>query len=329
MGVVSLAAVPLVTLALSLVVLVASARLAVDRLMRVAQRFDVPDVLVAVSVVALGTSLPEIGAHVSASLGIVTGQFDYEVASATALGGNMGSSVTQQLLLFGILLLAYGRFTLGSRLQRDYYVPMVLAAGLLLALAADGTVGRLDALALLAAYAGYTYYVYSRRKRSTQIPATASRNLPLDTVVALLAMAAVFGAAFAAVGAIEAVVGDLALGGSMAGVVTLGLASALPELSTVVVSIRRRLPNLAVGTLVGSNVVNPLVAVGAGAAISTYRVPEVVLYWDLPFKLLAGVAVLVWLRVRPDVTMTRRDGAYLVALYFVYVGGRLLVFPAQ
>jgi cation:H+ antiporter len=327
--VVSLAFVPLVTLALSLVVLVGGARLAVERLMRVAQRFDVPDVLVAVSVVALGTSLPELGAHVSASLGIVAGEFDYAVASATALGGNMGSSVTQQLLLFGILLLAYGRFSLGARLQRDYYVPMVLAAGLLLALAADGTVGRVDALVLLVAYAGYTYYVYSRRERSTQIPATASRNLPLDTAVALLAMAAVFGAAFVAVGAIETVVADLALGGSMAGVVTLGLASALPELSTVVVAIRRRLPNLAVGTLVGSNVVNPLVAVGAGAAISTYRVPEVVLFWDLPFKLLAGVAVLVWLRVRPDATLTRRDGAYLVALYFVYVGGRLLVFPAQ
>lgn len=320
---------PLLTLAASLAVLVGSARVAVDRLIRVAQRFDVPDVLVAVSVVALGTSLPEIGAHVSASLGILGGQFDYEVASATVLGGNMGSSVTQQLLLFGILLLSYGRFSLGARLQRDYYVPMVLAAGLLLVLSLDGTLGRLDAGLLLVVYAGYTYYIYSRRERSMQVPSTASGNLPLDSVVALLAMATVFGAAFVAVGAIETLVADLALGGSMAGVVTLGLASALPELSTVVVAIRRRLPNLAVGTLVGSNVVNLLVAVGAGAAISTYRVPEAVLFWDLPFKLLAGVAVLVWLRVRPEATLGRREGAYLVALYFVYVGGRLLVFPGQ
>jgi cation:H+ antiporter len=114
----------------------------------------------------------------------------------------------------------------------------------------------------------------------------------------------------------------------MAGVVTIGLASALPELSTVLESVRRKAPNVAVGTLVGSNVVNPLVAVGLGGVVSTYRVPPAVVWWDLPFKLVAGVAFLAWV-TRSGGRVRRRDGIALVVAYFVYVVGRLLLYPGQ
>ena len=318
----------LLSLALSLVVLVWASRVAVDRLVRLAQRFDVPDVLVAVTVISLGTSLPEIGTHLSASAGILAGQLDYGVASATVLGGNLGSSVAQQLLLFGTFLLAYGRFTLTPTLRRDYYVPMLLAAALLLGLSADGTLGRLDALALLGAYAAYTYWSFEHRPRTMNVPDTASTDVGRDTAVSLAAMVVVLGAAFVALAAVEDLVADLALGGSMAGVVTIGLASALPELSTVLESVRRKAPNVAVGTLVGSNVVNPLVAVGLGGVISTYRVPPAVVWWDLPFKLVAGVAFLAWV-TRNGGRVRRRDGTALVVAYFVYVVGRLLLYPGQ
>ena len=263
------------SLAVSLAVLVWAARLAVDRLVRLAQRFDVPDVLVAVTVVSLGTSLPEIGTHLSASAGILAGRLDYGVASATVLGGNLGSSVAQQLLLFGVFLLAYGRFTLTPTLRRDYYVPMLLAAALLLGVSVDGTIGRIDALALLLSYGAYTYWSFEHRPRTMNVPDTASRNVPRDTAVSLAAMVVVLGAAFVALAAIETLVADLALGGSMAGVVTIGLASALPELSTVLESVRRKAPNVAVGTLVGSNVVNPLVAsASAGSSPPTGSRPR-------------------------------------------------------
>ncbi|MDX1746480.1 MAG: hypothetical protein R3324_11130 [Halobacteriales archaeon] len=318
----------LLTLAASLAVLVWASRLAVDRLVKLAQRFDVPDVLVAVTVISIGTSLPEIGTHLSASLGILAGELDYGVASATVLGGNLGSSIAQQLLLFGIFLLAYGRFTLTPTLRRDYYLPMLLAASLLLVVSFDGTIGRIDALVLLAAYVAHTYWSFEHRPRTMNVPDTASKNVPRDAVVSVAAMGVVLGAAFVALAAVEEVVADLALGGSMAGVVTIGLASALPELSTVLESVRRKAPNVAVGTLIGSNVVNPLVAVGLGGLVSTYRVPQAVVLWDLPFKLLAGVVFLAWIG-RNGGLIRRRDGTALVIAYFCYVVGRLLVFPGQ
>ncbi|MFC6938719.1 sodium:calcium antiporter [Salinirubellus sp. GCM10025818] len=319
---------PLLSLAVSLAVLVWASGVAVDRLVKLAQRFDVPDVLVAVTVISLGTSLPEIGTHLSASAGILAGELDYGVASATVMGGNLGSSIAQQLLLFGVFVLAYGGFTLTPTLRRDYYVPMLLAAVLLLGVSFDGTVGRLDALALLGAYGAYTYWSFERRPRTMNVPDTASEDVVRDTAVSLAAMGVVLAAAFVALAAVEELVADLALGGSMAGVVTIGLASALPELSTVLESVRRKAPNVAVGTLVGSNVVNPLVAVGLGGVVSTYRVPPAVVWWDLPFKLLAGIAFLAWVTYNGG-RVGRRDGTALVVGYFLYVVGRLLLYPAQ
>jgi cation:H+ antiporter len=114
-------------------------------------------------------------------------------------------------------------------------------------------------------------------------------------------------------------------------VVTLGLAAALPELSTVVDALRRRAPNVAVGTLVGSNVVNPLLAVGLGGVVSTYRVPAPVIWLDLPVKLVAGVGLLAvaFLAGARDGTLRRRDGAALVAAYFAFVAARLVLFGGQ
>jgi cation:H+ antiporter len=115
----------------------------------------------------------------------------------------------------------------------------------------------------------------------------------------------------------------------MVGVVTIGLSAALPELTTVFEALRRRTPNVAVGTLLGSNVVNPLLGVGLGAAISGYQVPGVVQWWDLPYKLAVAILLLAYMHYVSDDQLTREQGVWLVAAYFAYVAGRLLLFAGQ
>jgi cation:H+ antiporter len=315
--------------AVALSLLVKSAEVAVTRSLALAEHYDVPDVLVGMTVVAVGTSLPEIGSHLIASAGIVAGTLDYRVASATVLGGNMGSSTAQQTLLFGIFLVGYGRIELSKTFLRANYLPMVLAAALTLVVAWDGTISQLDGLLLFGSYLVYVYYSITRRERRLTLPETESRHVRRDAVVTVLALLGVLVGAYLVLTTVETLVDRLALGGSMIGVVTLGLASALPELSTVAQSIKRRAPNLALGTLVGSNVVNPLVGIGLGGAVSTYAVPSSVVLWDLPFKLAVGVGLYGYLTLVSDRRLTRMDGFYFVVLYFVFVGARLVLFPSQ
>ncbi|WP_256302048.1 sodium:calcium antiporter [Haloarchaeobius salinus] len=315
--------------AVALAVLVRSASTVVGAVTRIANHYDVPEVVVGLTIVAVGTSLPEVAAHVIASLGIVGGTLDYEVASATVLGGNMGSSTTQQLLLFGVFLVGYGRYRPRPRFLRTTYVPMLASFALVLAVAWDGRLSRLDGALLVVVYLAYTYWAVNNRERVGVPSEPESRRLGRDVGLTLLGLVGVAASAYVVIAAVEVVVDAMQLGGSIVGVVTIGLASALPELSTVFEGLRRRSPDLAVGTLVGSNIVNPLLALGLGGAISGYAVPPVVVFWDLPVKLVAGVGLLVWLRYGTGGDFDRREGFALIVAYFIFLAGRLLLFPGQ
>ena len=320
----------LVVLAVGLALLVKGAGVAVDRLVSLARRFGVSDDLVGMTVVALGTSLPELASHVVASVGIVSGTLDYEVTSATVLGGNMGSSTLQQFLLVGVLLLGYGRYRPTLTFLRTSYVPMLVAFAVTLALGWDGSVTRLDGLVLLVVYVGYLVAGVRARDRSHPLPSTdGDATVRRDALVAALGLVGVLVGATVILRTTEVLIATLRLGGSMVGVITLGVAAAIPEFATVVESIRRRTPALALGTLVGSNVVNPLVGIGLGAVISTYAVPYPVLVWDLPVKLLVGVGLLAVAWLFRERQLTRSEGFALVVCYFGYLTGRLLLFPGQ
>jgi Ca2+/Na+ antiporter len=121
----------------ALAVLVKAAGATVDSLVALARTYDVPDAVVASTLVALGTSLPELGSHLVASLGIVSGTLDPVVASATVMGGNMGSSTVQQTLLVGLFLVGFGRVTLSQAFRRSTYYPMLGAFALVVAFYAD------------------------------------------------------------------------------------------------------------------------------------------------------------------------------------------------
>jgi cation:H+ antiporter len=317
--------VSLLLAAAALAVLVRAAGATVDSLVALARRYDVPDAVVASTLVALGTSLPELGSHLVASLGIVSGTLDPVVASATVMGGNMGSSTVQQTLLVGLFVVGFGRVTLSAAFRRSTYYPMLAAFALTLAVSFDGRVSRLDGAVLLLAFAAYAYWTVSTHGKSESLPGTASTRPRRDALVAVAGFALVLGSAFVVLRTVDDLVTTLELNGSMVGVVTIGLAAALPELTTVVESLRRRTPELALGTLVGSNVVNPLAGFGLGGVVSTYAVPPSVVRWDLPFKLVVGVALLLVAR-REGWVVRRREGAWLVIAYFVFVSVRFLLF---
>jgi cation:H+ antiporter len=315
--------------AVALYALVTAASRAIDRLLGLAEYYHVDEVLVGMTVLAVGTSLPELSSHLVASLGILSGVLDYRVTSAVVIGGNTGSSTVQQFLLVGILLIGYGSVHLTRTFVRESYLPMLGAFVATILTAWDGTISRIDGFVLLGLYVAYVAVRVSRREQRPTLRERPSRNPRKDAAVALGLLTIVVFAASLMLSVVEVIVDMLALGGSMVGVVTVGVASALPELTAVMDSIRRRAPNVALGTLVGSNIVNPLVGIGLGGALSTYYVPPVVVLWDLPFKLLVGAVLLVWAKYRSGGEFTRQEGVYLLGLYFVFVAGRLLLFPGQ
>ncbi|MEF8824751.1 MAG: hypothetical protein V5A27_00150 [Halapricum sp.] len=170
--------------AVALYTLVTAASRAIGRLLALAEYYDVDEVLVGMTVLALGTSLPELSSHLVASLGILSGVLDYQVTSAVVIGGNTGSSTVQQLLLVGVLLIGYGTVHVSRTFVYESYLPMLGAIGATMLVAWDGTISRLDGVLLLGLYLMYVGVIITRRERTQSLREAPSKNPRRDTVVA-------------------------------------------------------------------------------------------------------------------------------------------------
>jgi cation:H+ antiporter len=296
------------------------------------------------TVISLGTSLPELSLHIVGSLDILFSGVPFgitdpvtfflgshsayidsmaaqgavsasEAASATAvyhnisgtvLGANVGSNIVQQTLVFGLVIFSSViiadrngfRFT-NTFLKRNY-LPMIATTLMTLILALDwrgltgfigggplqvaGTLTRLDGLILVTSFTAYMFYLYTNRRdeMAEQGGIEASESPRVDFLVGVLAMIAVIGSAELFLGVVELAVRNTGFSGSMIGVATVGIVSAFPEMITAITGLRNGSEGISLGTLVGSNITNPLLAIGSGALISTYAVPEPVVLWDLP-----------------------------------------------
>ena len=105
--------------------LVTAASRPIGRLVAVAEYSDVSEVLIEMTILAVGTSLPEIGSHFIASLGILSGVLDYQATSAVVTGGNTGTSTVQQLFLVGILSIGCSNLNLTESFVRESCLPML------------------------------------------------------------------------------------------------------------------------------------------------------------------------------------------------------------
>lgn len=278
---------------ISVFAIVFSAEKVVDKMGAVARTFGVSEVFIAVTLVSLGTSLPEISVHVVGSLSIVSDPSLMQSISATVLGMNIGSDIVQQTFVMGSVIALTGFLRTQDQvvftrrfITRDY-IPMIAAHVLVLLLALNGFLTRWEGLILISAFLMYLYYLYGRRDEVLlkQGDGPESEKPYLDLLLGIVAMAVLIYSSEVFLSIVEIVAAETGVSGSMIGVTTVGIVSALPEMMTSFTALRQRAEGLALGTLIGSNITNPLVGIGLGAAISGYSVPRTLLVFDLPLQI--------------------------------------------
>jgi len=320
---------------LALAILILSSEKAVNEVVGIADYFHLSATFMGMTVLSLATSIPEISSHYTASVGILAGTLDFQIGSSIVLGANIGSDVVQQTLIMGLVV-----FLSGTLYFRRYFlwksmVPMIGTTVMCIILGWDRTYSRWDGLILFGTFILYTYYLYwDERKYYKKVPdeiptldggPQTRRELVRSILIALGAVALTVLSAQIVLGITENIVRATGVGGSFIGVVTLGVASALPELTTALAGVRHNSHGISIGTLVGSNITNPLVAIGGGALISTYWAPKPLLYWDLPWETITGAIlwVILWFSKGK---LGKRASVYLIGLYVVYVVLRGLFF---
>ena len=315
----------------AIAVLVISANISVKKLVGIAAYYNLSSTFMGMTVFSLATSIPEITSHLTASVNILGGSLDYKIGSAIVLGSNIGSDVVQQTLIMGVVVLLSGTLYFRRYFLWKSMIPMIGTTIMCIIFGMDGDFSRLDGGLLFGTFIAYTYYLYIderkhyKKEDNTIESEEIAENIPqnqkevyIDAGVALLMLAVTILAASYVLSITELIVVRTGISGSLIGVVTLGIASAMPELITALAGIRHKENGVSLGTLVGSNITNPLVAIGGGALLSTYAVPNPLIQWDLPWETITGgiLWAILWFSKGK---LKKGHAYYLIALYFVYI----------
>jgi cation:H+ antiporter len=277
-----------------------------------ARALGISPMVIGLTVVAFGTSAPELAATLVAA---------FRGAPELALANVVGSNVANIGLILGLTALAYPLVTNASFLRRE--VPWMLGATVLaLPLLFDGRLGRLEGLLLWLALAVFLLAAF----RSGGSPAVLVEDAGSGSSARRPwrdALGVAVGVAILAYGAHALVTGATALAliwgvpERVIGLTLVALGTSLPELASSLVAALRRETDIILGNVIGSNLFNLLAVLGTAAVVHPIEVPPLGLRLDLAIMLLFALAVPPLMLA--DRRLGRRRGALLLVAYVSYV----------
>ncbi|MEJ5253404.1 MAG: calcium/sodium antiporter [Chthonomonadetes bacterium] len=295
---------------------------------RLALSLGVSRVIIGLSLVAFGTSAPEMAVSVLSS---------YRGQSGIAVGNVVGSNIVNVLLILGLSAVV-APLAVSKRIIR-IEVPFMIACSLLfLALGYDGLLSRLDGFILVAIFLSYMAWMMHTAKKESDI----EKDLPVGDTAAppsalgylYLAGLVVAGLAGLVLGSNWLVEGAVALARTMGvseviiGLTIVAVGTSLPEMATSVIASIRGEREISVGNVIGSNIFNILSILGFSTVVAPagLEVPSAVVRFD------ALVMIAVSLACLPiffnDFEIKRWEGGLFVAYYIFYVG-YLILYASQ
>lgn len=270
---------------------------------RLARKFGVSELLIGLTVVSIGSSLPEIFVNVSAGL---------RGADDIGVGNIVGSCFVQGSFILGLCVLLAGEMTTKhEKLKRDG--TMVLGSIVLLWLFSfGGKINAFEALVLVLTYCGYIYYLLVSNRKNWKLKKSRS-NMWLNFIAFAFGLGLVWISAEALLTVGIHAGHQAGLNDGVIGLLS-GVGTTIPELSISLMALLRKSGGLSLGNLMGSNITDPLFSLGIGATLAQgYQVSNFLLFTAMPIWFLSAVLAMVFLWKGSH--LTRLEGAILMAFY--------------
>ncbi|MBQ4561897.1 MAG: calcium/sodium antiporter [Clostridia bacterium] len=300
-------------LAVGFVLLVKGADWFVEGASGIADKLRIPQLVIGLTIVAMGTSAPEAAVSITAALG---------GCADISIGNVVGSNILNILIILGISSVITSIAV--SKTTVRYEIPIMLAATALLAVfgMTDGYVVLWEGIVLLLLFAAYLFYMFVMVKRGEmQAEEVESNQRPvwLLILMGVVGLALVIWGSDITVDSATALAETFGMSEKFIGLTVVALGTSLPELFTSVVAARKGKADIAIGNIVGSNIFNILLIIGITGLI--IPVPfEVSFLVDCIIAAAAGV--LLWLCVFRKKKLKLADGIIMLvsyAAYFVYL----------
>ncbi len=290
-----------------------------------ARCLGITPVVIGLTVVAFGTSAPELVVSLISSL---------TDKSMIAVGNVVGSNICNIALVLGTAALFQPITSHRSVVQRD--IPLMLVISIyLLVLSLNSTLGRIEGATLFGGIILYTVFNYLVAKREARKGLSAEavlEELGVEEVEfiesrsrqVVLIIVGVFGVVFGAklvVDAAVAIMQVLGVSEKFIGLTIVAFGTSLPELATSVVAALRKEMDISIGNLVGSNVFNIMSVLGAASLVRPIPIPGGFVESGLivDYLVMMFTSALPWFFMRKTNTISRAEGAVLLACYVGYV----------
>ena len=310
----------LLILALGFVCLVKGADWFVDGAVGIATKFGIPQIVIGLTIVAMGTSAPEAAVSITAAL---------QGSADITIGNVVGSNILNILIILGLSALIYPLKVEKTTIWVD--IPVMMGATILLfGLGYDGTVSRLDAgilLIIFAAYLGFLFYLTKKNKSEEKLLTSSDiekenseetekkLSLPKALILTAIGLGLIILGSNFAVDAASAIARMVGLSERFIGLTIVALGTSLPELFTSVSASIKKNSDIAIGNIVGSNIFNILFIVGLSGLI--IPVPfEVAFRFDTLVAL--GAAAMLFVFALPKKQLPKFTGLIMLLSYAVY-----------
>lgn len=295
-----------ILLIIGFVLLVKGADFFVDGASSIAAKLKVPSLIIGLTVVSLGTSLPEAAVSISASLSGING---------ISLGNVVGSNLFNLLVVVGVTSMILPIVTDSDVLKRDMPISILITAALC-AMLLDGKLSRLDAAILLVLLAGYMFLlIRSALKNRTEGSEQKVMTWTKSILYSVVGAAAIIGGGQLVVESAKVIAATLGMGETLIGLTVVAIGTSLPELVTSIVAAKKGDSGIAMGNVVGSNIFNILFILGMAGVISPMSADSA---FFIDTGILIGVSLVMLFFAYTGKKTSRTEGAISTGLYIIY-----------
>lgn len=276
----------------------------------IARKMNIPEIVIGLTIVAMGTSAPELFTSVVSALKGSTG---------LALGNIVGSNIFNSLLIVGAAAAVAPIPISQVTIVKD--IPFALVSSLLLtAVCLDGNLTRLDSLLLLIGFALFLAYTLQMARNGTTEDSKSeiSQALWKSILFIIIGLACLIVGSNLFVNGASIVAEQLGVSDAIIGLTIVAGGTSLPELATSIISARKGQSGIAIGNVVGSNVFNILAILGITGFISPMR--DLGGITTIDFTLLILSIILVWAMSFTKHKIERWEGFTLIGIFALYLG---------
>lgn len=301
----------IIILAVSLAVLIKSSDYFTDSSEKIGLKFGIPSFIIGVTIVSIGTSLPEL---LTGIVGVFMG------SSEIVIGNVVGSNITNIFLGLGILPLVVGYFTVDKNLV-SVDLPILIGSTFLIAITClDGEFTPVEAIFSLAGfviYIGYAVSEHNEFKKKTV--GDKKKDEPIGAKTILILIGSCVGLYFGAKYSVEAIIKlseIVQIGTEIITASAVALGTSLPEIITSAIAARKGKIEIAVGTLLGSNIFNAFGIMGISGLVGTLVIPANMTGYGIYMLV---VATLIYFFITLDREVTKWEGWLLIIFYGIFL----------